>query len=127
MKLGEIVETLKITDARRKLFRVFAAVIENDVEENISKTPFQLANETHQSYTDWVEFLETPEINGWVNETIRVIAKVAQRKAIQDLGRGNATSNDVNAYKALTDYTKSAKQTDNSNIVIMHMPDTYED
>jgi hypothetical protein len=126
MTLNEIIETLDIEAETKQLYRNFCAVIETDVENNISKTPFELANETGISYDKWVKFFETTEINAWVNDTIRVIAKATQRKRLQGLGKESATSNDVNAYKVLSDYNENAKQSDNSNVVLIRIPETDE-
>ena len=126
MTLNEIIETLDIDAETKQLYRNFCAVIETDVENNISKTPFELANETGISYDKWVKFFETTEINAWVNDTIRVIAKATQRKRLQGLGKESATSNDVNAYKVLSDYNENAKQSDNSNVVLIRIPETDE-
>lgn len=126
MTLNEIIETLGIDEETKQLYRNFCAVIEMDVENNISKTPFELANETGISYDKWVKFFETTEINSWVNDTIRVIAKATQRKRLQGLGKESATSNDVNAYKVLSDYNENAKQSDNSNVVLIRIPETDE-
>jgi hypothetical protein len=122
MTLSDIVETLLIDDEKKQLYRNFCAVIESNVEENITKTPFELSAETGIPYDKWLEFLETTEVNGWVNDTIRVIAKISQRKKLKDLGKESTTTQDVNAYKALNDYNSSSKPTDNSNVVIMYMP-----
>jgi hypothetical protein len=122
MTLNEIVESLDIVEEKKNLYRNLCAVIENNVEENISKTPFELARETGIQYDKWVEFLETTEVNGWVNDTIRVISKVAQRKRLQDLGKEGVSTQEVNAYKALEGYNANEKQSDNSNVVIMYLP-----
>lgn len=126
MTLNEVIEKLDVDDETRSLFRNFCAVIETDIENNIAKTPFELANETGIAYDKWVKFFETTEINSWVNEMIRVIAKATQRKRLQGLGKENATSNDVNAYKVLSDYNENAKQSDNSNVVLIRIPETDE-
>ena len=126
MTLNEIIETLEIDDDTRNLYRNFCAVIETDIEMNLSKTPFELANETGISYDKWVKFFETTEINAWVNDTIRVIAKATQRKRLQGLGKDNTTTNDVNAYKVLSDYNENAKQSDNSNVVLIRIPENDE-
>jgi hypothetical protein len=126
MTLSEIIETLDIDAEKKNLYRNFCAVIETDIETNLSKTPFELANETGISYDKWVKFFETTEINAWVNDTIRIVAKATQRKRLQGLGKENATTNDVNAYKVLSDYNENAKQTDNSNVVLIRIPETDE-
>lgn len=126
MKLNEIIEGLVLTEDKKNLYRNLCAVIENNIEENIAKTPFELSRETGIPYDKWVEFLETTEVNGWVNETLRIITKVAQRKKLRDLTDGDTTTQDVNAYKVLNDYNANAKQTDNSNVVILYMPEKDE-
>jgi hypothetical protein len=123
MKLNEIIEGLDFPPEKKNLYRNLCAVIENNIEENIAKTPFELSRETGIPYDKWVEFLETTEVNGWVNETIRIITKVAQRKKLQDLTNGDTTTQDVNAYKVLNDYNATTRQTDNSNVVILYMPE----
>ena len=122
MTLNEIVDKLDLDTEKKNLYRNLCAVIENNVEENIAKTPFELSAETGIPYDKWTEFLETTEINAWVNDTIRIIAKVSQRKKLKDLGKESTTTQDVNAYKVLDDYNSSAKPTDNSNVVIMYLP-----
>jgi phage FluMu gp28-like protein len=122
MTLTDIVEKLELPDDKKNLFRNLCAVIENNVEENIAKTPFELSAETGISYDKWTDFLETTEINSWVNDTIRIIAKVSQRKKLKDLGKESTTTQDVNAYKVLDDYNSTTKPTDNSNVVIMYLP-----
>jgi thiaminase len=123
MKLNEIVEKLDVDADKKNLYRNLCAVIENNIEENIVKTPFELARITGVPYDKWVEFLETTEINGWINDTIRMIAKVAQRKKLKDLSGTETTTQDVNAYKALNEYNETTKPNDNSNIVILYMPE----
>jgi len=126
MTLNEIIETLDIDSETKQLYRNFCAVIETNVEENLTKTPFELANETGIPYDKWVNFFEKTEINSWVNDTIRVIAKATPRKRLQGLGKDNTTTNDVNAYKVLSDYNENAKQSDNSNVVLIRIPETDE-
>jgi hypothetical protein len=123
MKLNEIVEGLTISVEQKNLYRNLCAVIENNIEENIAKTPFELARETGIPYDKWAEFLETTEVNGWVNETIRIITKVAQRKTLKNLTGSDTTTQDVNAYKVLNDYNNTTKASDNSNVVILYMPE----
>lgn len=122
MTLSEIVESLDISDEKKSFYRTLCSVMESDAEENITKTPFELSRETGVSYDKWVEFLETTEVNGWINDTIRIISKVAQRKRLQDLGKEGVSTQEVNAYKALEGYNSNEKPTDNSNVVIMYLP-----
>jgi phage FluMu gp28-like protein len=122
MTLSEIVENLEVEETKKHLFRNLAAVIENNVEENIAKTPFELSAETGVPYEKWTEFLETTEVNGWLNDTVRIIAKVSQRKKLKDLGKETTTTQDVNAYKVLDNYNSSVKPNDNSSVVIMYLP-----
>ena len=81
-----------------------------------------MSAETGVPYDKWSDFLETTEINAWVNDTIRIIAKISQRKKLKDLGKESTTTQDVNAYKVLDDYNSTTKPTDNSNVVIMYLP-----
>jgi phage FluMu gp28-like protein len=122
MTLNEIVDKLELDAEKKNLYRNLCAVIENNVEENITKTPFELSAETGVPYDKWSDFLETTEINAWVNDTIRIIAKISQRKKLKDLGKESTTTQDVNAYKVLDDYNSTTKPTDNSNVVIMYLP-----
>ena len=122
MTLNEIVDKLELETEKKNLYRNLCAVIENNVEENITKTPFELSAETGIPYDKWTDFLETTEINAWVNDTIRIIAKISQRKKLKDLGKESTTTQDVNAYKVLDDYNSTSKPTDNSNVVIMYLP-----
>ena len=122
MTLNEIVDKLELDVEKKNLYRNLCAVIENNVEENITKTPFELSAETGVPYDKWSDFLETTEINAWVNDTIRIIAKISQRKKLKDLGKESTTTQDVNAYKVLDDYNSTTKPTDNSNVVIMYLP-----
>lgn len=122
MTLNEIVDKLELDTEKKNLYRNLCAVIENNVEENITKTPFELSAETGVPYDKWSDFLETTEINAWVNDTIRIIAKISQRKKLKDLGKESTTTQDVNAYKVLDDYNSTTKPTDNSNVVIMYLP-----
>jgi hypothetical protein len=126
MTLNEVIETLELDSDKKSLYRNFCAVIESSVEENLTKTPFELAKETGIPYDKWIEFFERNEINAWVNDTIRVIAKATQRKRLQGLGRDTTTTNDVNAYKVLSEYNENAKQSDNSNVVLIRIPEPDE-
>lgn len=126
MTLNEVVETLELDGEKKSLYRNFCAVIESNVEENLTKTPFELSKETGIPYDKWVEFFERTEINAWVNDTIRVIAKATQRKRLQGLGKEGTTTNDVNAYKVLSEYNENAKQSDNSNVVLIRIPEPDE-
>ena len=127
MTLNEIIETLELDNEKKSLYRNFCGVIESNVEENLAKTPFELSKETGIAYDKWVEFFERTEINAWVNDTIRVIAKATQRKRLQGLGKDTTTTNDVNAYKVLSEYNENSKKSDNSNVVLIRIPETDED
>ena len=127
MTLNEIIETLELDNEKKSLYRNFCGVIESNVEENLAKTAFELSKETGIAYDKWVEFFERTEINAWVNDTIRVIAKATQRKRLQGLGKDTTTTNDVNAYKVLSEYNENSKKSDNSNVVLIRIPETDED
>jgi hypothetical protein len=122
MNLAQIVGTLKVDDrAKQKLTRM-AAVYEDNLEENITKTHFELGKKTGIPHDEWAAFLRITEIASWVNETMKIMATAGERRLIKQLGEGGADTRDVNAYKAIKEFNTSSKSDDNTNVVIMYLP-----
>jgi hypothetical protein len=122
MTLAEVVGTLKIDDAIKQRYTRLATVFEDNIEENISKTHFELAKDTGIPYDEWGSFMSITEIAGWINETMRIMARVGERRLINDLSKGGSSVKDVNAYKAIKEYNEKNNDIDNSNVVIMYLP-----
>jgi hypothetical protein len=122
MTLAEVVGTLKIDENLKQKFTRMATIFEDNIESNISKTHFELSKDTGIPYDEWGSFISITEIAGWINETMRVMARAGERKLISDLGRGGSTVKDVNAYKAIKEFNEQNNNIDNSNIVIMYLP-----
>jgi hypothetical protein len=53
---------------------------------------------------------------------MRQISRAGERRLIDEMGRGDVNTKDVNAYKAIKEYNASNNDVDNSNIVIMYLP-----
>lgn len=122
MTLAEVVGTLKIDDALKQKYTRMATVFEDNIEENISSTHFELAKSTGIPYDEWGAFMSITEISGWINETMRIMARAGERKLINELGKGGKSVKDVNAYKAIKEYNEKNNDIDNSNVVIMYLP-----
>jgi len=122
MTLAEVVGTLKIDDAVKQRYTRLATVFEDNIEANISKTHFELAKDTGIPYDEWGSFMSITEIAGWINETMRIMARVGERRLINDLSKGGSSVKDVNAYKAIKEYNEKNNDIDNSNVVIMYLP-----
>lgn len=126
MTLAEVVGTLKIDDAVKQRYTRLATVFEDNIEANISKTHFELAKDTGIPYDEWGSFMSITEIAGWINETMRIMARVGERRLINDLSKGGSSVKDVNAYKAIKEYNEKNNDIDNSNVVIMYLPPEEE-
>lgn len=126
MTLAEVVGTLKIDDALKQTYTRMATVFEDNIQENMSRTHFELADSTGIPYDEWGHFMSITEVSGWINETMRIMARAGERKLISDLGRGNSSVKDVNAYKAIKEYNEKNNDIDNSNVVIMYLPPEEE-
>lgn len=122
MTLAEVVGTLKIDDAIKQKYTRMATVFEDNIEENISKTHFELSKSTGIPYDEWGHFMSVTEISGWINETMRIMARAGERRLINDLTKGGSTVKDVNAYKAIKEYNEKNNDIDNSNVVILYLP-----
>lgn len=122
MTLREIVSQLKVDDGIKRKYMRMADAFEEDIQNNISKTHFELSESTGIPYDDWGDFMSITEVAGWLNETTRLTASVGERKLISDLGRGGNSTKDVNAYKAIKEYNEKNNDVDNSNVVIMYLP-----
>lgn len=122
MKLAEVVGLLNVKEELKLKYTRMAIVFEDNLDENITKTHTQLASDTGIPYDDWAKFLNTTEIAGWMNETMRLLSRAGERKLIKDLAQGKANTSDVNAYKAIKEYNAQNSDVDNSNIVIMYLP-----
>jgi hypothetical protein len=126
MTLAEVVGTLKIEEALKQKYTRMATVFEDNIEDNISKTHFELAKDTGIPYDEWGSFMSITEIAGWINETMRLMARVGERRLINELGKGGSSVKDVNAYKAIKEYNDKNNDIDNSNVVIMYLPPEEE-
>lgn len=122
MTLAEVVGTLKIDDTIKQKYTRMATVFEDNIEENISKTHFELSKSTGIPYDEWGHFMSVTEISGWINETMRIMARAGERRLINDLTKGGSTVKDVNAYKAIKEFNEKNNDIDNSNVVILYLP-----
>ncbi len=122
MTLAEVVGTLKIDETLKQKYTRMATVFEDNIEDNMSKTHFELAKSTGIPYDEWGHFMSITEIAGWINETMRIMARAGERKLITDLGKGGSTVKDVNAYKAIKEFNEKNNDIDNSNVVILYLP-----
>lgn len=117
-----VIDSLEVDEALKKKFMILAGEFEANIKENIAKSHFELADETGLPYELWADFLNTTEINGWIQDQLSVMTRAGARKRLQDIGQGKATTNDVNAYKALKDHNAVQGGIDNGNTVILYVP-----
>lgn len=122
----EIVSQLRVDEKIKTKYMRMASAFEEDIEQNLNKTHFELAKDTGIPYDEWGAFMSITEVAGWLNETTRLTAAVGERKLISDLGRGGNSTKDVNAYKAIKEYNEKNNDVDNSNVVIMYLPPEEE-
>jgi hypothetical protein len=126
MTLAEVVGTLKIDEAIKQKYTRMATVFEDNIEQNMSSTHFELAKDTGIPYDEWGHFMSITEIAGWINDTMRIMARAGERKLINDLSKGGSGVKDVNAYKAIKEFNEKNNDIDNSNVVIMYLPPEQE-
>lgn len=122
MTLSKIADTLNMTKEERQPFVEMAKYFESDVVDNLTKTHFDLANETEFSYDQWQAFLSEPAIAGWISNNVKMLASVAERRKLQRLGEEGTNTADANSFKALKDFNDQGKTVDHSNVVIVHLP-----
>jgi hypothetical protein len=122
MRLTEVVGQLNIDDRLKMKYTELAHIFEVEVKKNITRSHFDLEDATGIPYDDWAKFLSVTEIAGWINETMRQISRAGERRLIDEMGRGDVNTKDVNAYKAIKEYNANNNDVDNSNIVIMYLP-----
>jgi hypothetical protein len=122
MRLTEVVGQLKLDDRLKMKYTELAQLFESDIQKNITRSHFDLEERTGIPYDEWSSFLSVTEVAGWLNETMRQLARAGERRLINEMGQGDVTPKDVNAYKAIKEYNANNNDVDNSNIVIMYLP-----
>ena len=122
MTLSKIADTLNMTKEERQPFVEMAKYFESDVVDNLTKTHFELADETDFSYDQWQAFMSEPAIAGWISNNVKMLASVAERRKLQRLGEEGTNTADANSFKALKDFNDQGKTVDHSNVVIVHLP-----
>jgi len=122
MRLTEVVGQLQVDDRIKMKYTELAQLYESNIKSNITKSHFDLEEATGIPYDEWSKFLGVTEIAGWINDTMRQIARAGERRLIDEMGRGDVAPKDVNAYKAIKEYNTANNDVDNSNIVIMYLP-----
>jgi len=122
LTLSKIADTLNMTKEERQPFVEMAKYFESDVVDNLTKTHFELADETEFSYDQWQAFLSEPAIAGWISNNVKMLASVAERRKLQRLGEEGTNTADANSFKALKDFNDQGKTVDHSNVVIVHLP-----
>jgi hypothetical protein len=123
MTLAKIADTLNLSLKERQIYIEMAKYYEQDVVNNLTKTHFELAAETDYSYDQWQDFLSQPPVAGWISQNVKMLATVAERRKLQRLGEDGTNTADANSFKALKDFNDQGKTIDNSNVVIVHLPD----
>jgi hypothetical protein len=122
MRLTEVVGQLNLDDRLKMKYTELAQLFEADIQKNITRSHFDLEERTGIPYDEWSSFLSVTEVAGWLNETMRQLARAGERRLINEMGQGDVTPKDVNAYKAIKEYNANNNDIDNSNIVIMYLP-----
>lgn len=122
MRLTEVVGQLNLDDRLKMKYTELAQLFEADIQKNITRSHFDLEERTGIPYDEWAGFLSVTEVAGWLNETMRQLARAGERRLINEMGQGEVTPKDVNAYKAIKEYNATNNDIDNSNIVIMYLP-----
>jgi len=123
MTLVKIADTLNLPAAEREPFVKMAKYFESDIVDNLTKTHFELAAETDFTYDQWSDFLSQPPVAGWISQNVKMLASVAERRKLQRLGEEGTNTADANSFKALKDFNEQGKTIDNSNVIIVHLPD----
>ena len=127
MRLTEVVGQLNLDDRLKMKYTELANLFESDIKKNITRSHFDLEEHTGIPYDEWSKFLGVTEIAGWINDTMRQIARAGERRLIDEMGRGDVNPKDVNAYKAIKEYNTVNNDIDNSNVVIMYLPPEEDD
>jgi hypothetical protein len=123
MTLVKIADTLNLPINERQVYVEMAKYFETDIVGNLTKTHFDLAAETDFTYDQWSDFLSQPPIAGWISQNVKMLSSVAERRKLQRLGEEGTNTADANSFKALKDFNEQGKTIDNSNVVIVHLPD----
>jgi hypothetical protein len=122
MTLSKIADTLNMAKDEREPFVQMAKYFEADVVENLTKSHFDLADETEFTYDQWQAFMSEPAIAGWISSNVKMLASVAERRKLQRLGEEGTNTADSASFKALKDFNDQGKTIDHSNVVIVHLP-----
>ena len=123
MTLVKIADTLNLGINERAIFVEMAKFYETDIVEHLTKTHFELAELSGHPYDKWAEFLGMPAVAGWISNNVKMLSQVAERRKLQKLGEEDTNTADANSFKALKDFNDRGKTLDNSNIVMVHLPD----
>jgi len=123
MTLVKIADTLNLGINERAIFVEMAKFYETDIVEHLTKTHFELADLSGHPYDKWAEFLGMPAVAGWISNNVKMLSQVAERRKLQKLGEEDTNTADANSFKALKDFNDRGKTLDNSNIVMVHLPD----
>ena len=123
MTLQKIADTLNLPASERTVYVEMAKFFEEDIVENLTKTHFELAEASGHPYDKWSEFMAIPSVAGWISQNVKMLSQVAERKKLQRLGTEATNTADAASFKALKDFNSQGKTIDNSNVVIVHLPD----
>jgi len=123
LTLQKIADTLNLPATERAVYVEMAKFFEEDIVENLTKTHFELAAASGHGYDAWSEFLAIPSVAGWISNNVKMLSQVAERRKLQRLGEEATNTADAASFKALKDFNAQGKVIDNSNIVIVHLPD----
>jgi hypothetical protein len=74
MTLSKIADTLNMPKDEREPFVEMAKYFEADVVENLTKSHFDLADETEFTYDQWQAFMSEPAIAGWISSNVKMLA-----------------------------------------------------
>ena len=117
-------EAIHLTDERKEKFLNLASLYLDNMQENIFKNQFQLA-EDYYDYTadEWNDFLTDKIVNVYVSKHKRTLLKAAAEDNLANPLAKNKRDN----LKLIENIKAEEQSESNKNIVIMRIPDIYDE
>ena len=112
--INDIRNDKKLSENKRGDFEVLAAIFLEDFANNITKTSLDLNEEYPYGIDMWLEFLNYPVVNAYINSF-----KNEKMMKIADQGILDGNNQAIKLKQALADGNKS----NNSNYIIVRVPE----
>lgn len=124
----DIVNSLDLEKSKKELFRYLAERFDDGMPDTLYMNYYELAKVYQGTHPDsWEEFLDTPEINRYVQAKIAKLQEFAALKALKQLEQ-KSTYDNAGAVAALKEILEKSKLIQQSvkrkqRIVLTYMPE----